>query len=157
MDNETTGSNEAVPYYNIGNDSTLQYHKLNVADAVKAIHYHQGNLSAAAKHLQTSRSTLHRLVNSSNDITKLVDTLRTNKELGIHETAVDKIQELMKSDDENIVLKAVKIVLDRQQPAPTNKEEDNKEQETVEAVAQYLANLRQADEQNNTNDQTITE
>jgi len=137
------GHKPTVPYYNIGSDSTLQYHKIQVDEAVKALHYHSGNVTKASQQIGCCRSTLSRLIASSADITKLVDTLRHNKQQGLYEQATDALEQLMNSDDHSIVAKVALKLFDKGTPdtKPTE-EQDTKEQDTIAKVAEYLNSLR---------------
>jgi len=143
MDNEQETNNTPTPYYNIGDDSTLQYHKINVSEAVKALHYYQGNVTKASQQVGCCRSTLSRLIASSPDITKLVETLRHNKQQGLYEQATDTLAQLMNSEDESIAAKVALKLYDKGTPdTKPQEQEDNKEEQTVKAVAEYLQSLR---------------
>jgi len=141
MDSEEK-NNLTPDLYNIASDSNLSYHKINVQEAVKAIHYHSGNISAASRQLGTSRQTLHALVSSSKDLTTLVEQLRYNKQQGLYEQAIDKASELMNCGDLPTEAKVTLKLIDKGMPdAKAEAKEDTEQANTIEKLKQRMDQL----------------
>ncbi len=129
--------------YNITGEISQQWSKASVDQVIEALHYYSGNVTKAATRLGVHRCTLSKYISNNSDLEKLTDHLRTNKQQGLYEQATDKLQELLECEDPSIVAKVAMKLYDKGTPdTKPQEQEDNKEEQTVKAVAEYLQSLR---------------